>query len=145
SARRLYDVEGAIGPELRTLSVECDKEMQPLARIGVGDREEGRISDVEISLVERHLCEIVRIFLSEPVTLDLLPTPGVESLVLPHQGVNQISAQQIRAVNNDAVRVPAQRAIEGGESERLPRGEFEAGRDEVPAHAFLEIVSATEP
>src|SRR5262249_30201889 len=63
SARRLYDVEGAIGPELRTLSVECDKEMQPLARIGVGDREEGRISDVEISLVERHLCEIVRIFL----------------------------------------------------------------------------------
>src|SRR5262249_36228889 len=46
SARRLYDVEGAIGPELRAFGVERHGEMQPFTRVSVRHRKERGIGDV---------------------------------------------------------------------------------------------------
>jgi len=44
---RLDDIDSTIGPQLRALSVEWDEEVQPLARVGVRDREQCGIGDVE--------------------------------------------------------------------------------------------------
>src|SRR5262249_31752253 len=47
-------------------------------------------------------------------------------------------------MDEDPVRVSAERAIQGGERERLRRGELEANLDKMPARAFPEVVPAIE-
>ena len=82
-ACRLDDVGRAITPQLRPLGIEWDKEVQTLAGIGVGCGEQRGIGDVQIRLIERHLCCVLREDLLESVALDRAPVLGVDSLVLP--------------------------------------------------------------
>jgi hypothetical protein len=141
-ACHLNDIDGTVAPELRALSVEGDEEVQPLARVSVRYGEQCGISDVEIGLVERHLREVLRILVLEPVALYFAPALGIEGFVLPDQGVDQIDARQVGTVNDDAVGVAAERATGGGKGERLGRRKLESGRYETPARSFLEIVPA---
>src|SRR5262249_44707099 len=76
-ARRLDDVGGAITPHLRPLGIKRDKEMQPLAGVGVGRGEQRGIGDVEIRLIERHLRGVLREGLLESIALDGAPVFGV--------------------------------------------------------------------
>ena len=64
--------------------------------------------------------------------------------MLPHEWINHIGAKQVGAMNDDAITVPAQRAIDCGELARLRRREPETSRDKMLACASLEIVSAIE-
>src|SRR5262245_14165851 len=112
--------------------------MQPLACVCIRDAEECGIGDLEIRLVERDLREVVWISLLESVALDLLPTLGVERLMLPDEGVNQVGAWQVGTVNDDAVGVTAQGPTRGSEGERLGWRELESSSDKVPACALLE-------
>src|SRR5262249_49129291 len=82
-ARRLDDVQGTVGPKLRTLSIERHKEVQPLAGVSVRDREQRGIGDIEIGLIERDLSEISRVLLLEPVALDFSPARSLDALVFP--------------------------------------------------------------
>ena len=59
--------------------------MQSLAGIGVGRGEQRGIGDVEIRLIERHLCGVLREDLLESVALDRAPVLGVDGLVLPRE------------------------------------------------------------
>src|SRR5262249_23539495 len=82
--------------------------------------------------------------LFEAVTLYRTPVLGVDRLVFPDQRVNQISAQQIGAVNDDPVSVAAERAIHRGEGERLRWRKFETSGHKMAARTFLEVVPAVE-
>ena len=50
------------------------------------------VGDVEIRLIERDLCEVVRISPLEPVPLHVAPASRVEGLVLPDRGIDQVGA-----------------------------------------------------
>src|SRR5262249_60214694 len=82
-ARRLDDVDGAVGPELRALGVEWHEEVQPLTGIGVCHREQRGVGNVEIGLIERNLYSVVRECLFQPVTFNCAPVLGVDCLWLP--------------------------------------------------------------
>ena len=68
------------------------KKMQTLAGIGVDDGEQRGIGEVEIRLVERDLCGVLRKCFLEPVALDRAPVFGVERLVLPQERIVEIGA-----------------------------------------------------
>jgi hypothetical protein len=51
SARRLDDVDSAVRPKLRALGVEWHEEMQPLTGVGIRDREQRGVGDVEVRLI----------------------------------------------------------------------------------------------
>ena len=75
----LDDVDGAIAPLLRTLGVERHEKMQTLAGIGVHGGEQRGIGDVEIRLIERDLCGVLRKCFLESVALDRAPVLRVEA------------------------------------------------------------------
>jgi hypothetical protein len=111
-------------------------------RVGVRDREQRGIGDVQIRLIERDLHEIVRVSLLEPVTLDLAVARGLQTFVLPNQRIDHVGAKQVGTVDDDAISVPAHCASDGGELTRRGRRELKAGRDKVPAHTRLGVVPA---
>ena len=71
-ARCFDDGDGAVAPRLCALGVERHEEVQTLAGIGVQCGEERGIGDVEIGLVERDLCGVLRKSFLESVALELL-------------------------------------------------------------------------
>jgi hypothetical protein len=91
-ARRLNDVNGAVTPQLRALGIERHEEVQPLTRVGVGDGEQRRVGDVEIGLIKRDLCSVMRKGLRQSVALNRFPVLGVDCFMLPDRGINQIGA-----------------------------------------------------
>jgi len=99
---------------------------------------------VEVRLVERGLRRVCRKGLLKSVALERAPVFGVERLAFPDTRVNQMDAGQIRPRQDDAVGVPAQVAIGGGESERLARGELEPGSRQLLAHPRFVMVPAGE-
>ena len=72
-ARRLDDGDGAIAPRLCTLGVERHEEVQTLAGVGVQCGEQRGIGDVEIGLIERDLCGVLRKSFLKSVALDRAP------------------------------------------------------------------------
>ena len=114
------------------------------AGICVRNGEQCGIGDIQVRLVKRDLCEVVGVFLFEPVTLDFTVARGLQTFVFPDQWIDHISAQQIGAVNDDAVTVSAEHAFDRGEGPRLARCKLEAGGDKVLAHPLFEIVPAIE-
>src|SRR5262245_54040690 len=99
-ARRLDYSCSSIGPSLRALGIERHQQVQPLARIGVDDREQCGISDVEVSLIKQDLSVVLRISLLDAVALDCVPALCSEALVLPNAREDQVSAGQVRARND---------------------------------------------
>ena len=82
-ARRLDHRHGAVDRFLHAPGVERDSEMQPLAGVGVDDRDQSRIGDAEKVLIQRDLCGIVRKYLRQAVALDSAEVLCVETLALP--------------------------------------------------------------
>src|SRR5262249_43568582 len=89
--------------------------------------------------------EVVGMFLLKSVAFDLVPARGLESFVFPDQRIDHVGTEQIGAVNDDTVGVSAHRAPDRGEDACLGGRKLEAGRNEAPAHALLEIVPALKP
>ena len=106
-ARRLDDGDGTIAPRLCALGVERHEEMQTLAGVGVQRGEERGVGVVEVGLIERDLCGVLRKGFLESVALDRAPVLGVERLVLPQTRDSSVDAGQGRARDDDSVGVPA--------------------------------------
>src|SRR5262245_34035235 len=132
-ARRLDDSDGAVAPELRPLSVERYGEVQLLTGVGVDRGEQRGVGDVEISLIERDLRRVLREGLLESVALERAPVLGIDCFAFPHERIDQISARQVGAVNDNSVSVPAQRATRGGKRQRFRWCEPKAGCDQALA------------
>src|SRR5262249_5823130 len=115
-ARRLYDVDGAIAPELRTFGIERHEEVQPFTSVGIRHREQRGIGDIEIGLIERDLSEVFRIFLLQPIALELAPAGALYALVFPQKRVNHIGPRKVWAVDDDAIGVSAQGPTDGAKS-----------------------------
>src|SRR5262249_48242128 len=143
-ARRLDYGCGPIGPGLRALGIERHQQVQPLARIGVDDREQRGISDVEVSLIKQDLSVVLRIGLLDAVALDCVPALCSEALMLPNAGEDQVSAGQVRARNEDAVSVAAEQSADRSETERIVGCKAEAGVDKVLSAQPLEYVAAVK-
>src|SRR6516164_9507139 len=142
---RLDDEGGPIAPFLRALGRERHPEVQPLAAVGIGDREQCGIGLFEISLIERDLRGVLRKCFLKPVALDRAPVFPIGRLVLPEERIIEVgAAQQVWSGNDDAVGVAAQASIHSGERQRLGRRELEAGGDQVLTCDVLEVVAAPE-
>src|SRR5262249_49306215 len=64
----LDDVDGAVAPELCALGVERDKKMQPFAGVGINRSEQCGIGNVQLRLIDGHLCSVLRERFIESVT-----------------------------------------------------------------------------
>src|SRR5262245_29906980 len=82
--------------------------------------------------------------LFEAVALHVAPAFGVESLVFPDRGIDQIGTRQIKTVNDNAISMPTQRAVSSSESKRLGWRKPESSSDQMLARALLEIVPAVK-
>jgi len=84
-------------------------------------------------------------FLLKPVTLDRAPAFSLQTLVLPNERIDEIGAEEARAVNNDAIAVSAQYAPDRSERPRFARREPKTYLDEMLAHSLFEVISTAKP
>jgi hypothetical protein len=105
--------------------------VQPLACVGVGHREQRGSRDIQISLVERDLGEVVPVFLFQSIAFNRTPIVAIESLVLPDRRIDQVG--QRRPPSDYSVGMSAQRTIDCAEGQRIRWRKLEASGDQESA------------